>query len=152
MVLHNAFISLHFFILSAIFIIIMKINHQFFSGKAVLLKTQHKVLLFFNVCLPQKVWEHHLCVHQEGIRWVWCWCHLPPVLLCSEEERESVVEDAEADLPRYVSKANRDDVEEELSQSLGRWASLSLRVSPGSFSPSLQSLIWTSLSVQVTDG
>lgn len=42
------------------------------------------------------------------------------MLLCSEEERESVVEDAEAELPRYVSKANRDDVEEELSQSLGR--------------------------------
>lgn len=74
------------------------------------------------------------------------WCHWPPILLCWEEERDSVAEDAQEDPPWYVCKENRE--EEEPSQSLGCWVSRPLFGSLGSFSEGvsrLQPMTWVSL-------
>lgn len=66
-------------------------------------------------------------------------CHLPPVLLCCEEERESVLYvSAEEDLLRYIFKEKRGAAE--ASRSLGSLALVSLLVSPGSISVEVSSL------------
>lgn len=67
------------------------------------------------------------------------WCHLPPVLLCCEEERESVLYvSAEEDLRRYIFKEKRGAAEP--SRSLGSLTLVSLPVSPGSISVEVSSL------------
>lgn len=137
-------------------IIILHINHRLFHKKAFFGWKSSFHNGFIEDPTRDFVLQRfgQLCVQLEGIRRVWCSAdHLPPMLLCWDEggeERESV----EEVLLRYIFKENIG--EEDLSQSLGRWVSGFLLVSPGSVfavAPSLQSLprasLWI-LSVQET--